>query len=440
MATFYVDSAASGDDGGSNWTNAFPDLATAFADAGTVAGSDLLVDDGHSFTPDAIITYSSKGTLAAPVNVYVVDKADDSYAGKSGTGSNAAIEDNTAGLHTIYTDGFANVYGVHFKSGGNIIGGATNDNETWQFIDCVLEVAYNNAAAELFEPEAGQCWKLFNTDIKFAHTGGSIVMAAGAVFEWFGGTLLTTDTAQLVEEHFNLGGIFRARGVDLSIMNGGAIFNGFGFGTNEAGFYGEIVGCKLNATPPALVTDTPAVDGVYLAMIGCGSAGVPQTHIHTSQGDVTQETSVVRTATYDGSNKYSFEMISNVNADFHTPLRFKLAEIWCAADPTLTVECTHDAQGSEAGGNFGDDEFWIEVEHPNDTVAAYRNWDRTSRMATLGSSTIRDAGTSGDWTAGKTDFDKCEEVINSSAGIHTIWACLGVASKTVYVCPKIDVS
>ena len=136
------------------------------------------------------------------------------------------------------------------------------------------------------------------------------------------------------------------------------------------------------------------------------------------------------------------KMITNANADFHTPLRFQLAPgKWMAANPTITVECTHDAQGTEAGGNFGDDEFWIEIEYPDITVPAYRKWDRTSRMATLGSSAIRTGGTSGDWTNGKTDFDKVVETISGGgAGIHTVWACLAPASKTVYVCPKIDVS
>lgn len=438
MAILFVD------DGGSNtspfdtWAKACTTgIQGAMADAACVAGSTIYVGHDSTATYSANVTYTNNGTLAAPINVYSVTQGDESIY------NDGAIEDASGGVYDILTGGYANIYGVHFKAGDDFKWGSGENNKTWQFEDCHLELTGTNASDTLFNQVGvlGAVWKLFNTNLTFGNAGQGIHCLGGNVFEWFGGAL-NTDINELVKVHNNRSGNFRVRGVDLGAMVGGAFFNGFGGSGDEADFSGEIIGCKLNATPPVLVTDTlPGVDGVYLAMIGCGSAGIPQTHIHTSQGDITQETTVVRTAKYDGTNKYSMKMITNANADFHTPLRFKLAEIWCAANPTLTIECTHDAQGTEAGGNFGDDEFWIEIEYPDSTVPAYRKWDRTSRMATLGSSVIRSAGTSGDWTNGKTDFDKVEETISGGgAGIHTVWACLAPASKTVYVCPKIDVS
>ncbi len=370
--------------------------------------------------------------MAAPVTVYSVNKITGAY-------SIGAIEDASGASYDLYTDGYANIYGIHFKAGDYLACADVNDNETWQFTDCHLETGdhlffFGGGAT-------GALWRLFNTDVTFPLAYKGIQMQPGGLFEWYGGTL-NTDIDELIRVHNWNGGICRIRGVDLGIMNGGALFNGFGGTADEASFYGEVIGCKLNATPPVLVTDTlPAVDGVYLAMIDCGSAGIPQTHVQTTQGDITHETTVVRTATYDGTNKYSYKMTTNANTDFHTPLRFKLAEMWMAANPTITVECTHDAQGTEAGGNFGDDEWWIEIEYPTSANAAFKQWDRTSRMATLGTSAIRAAGTSGDWTAGKTDFDKCVETISGgAAGIHKVWVCLAPPSKTVYVCPKLDVS
>lgn len=446
MATFYIDSAAGGDDGGSNWANAFPDLLTALADAGTIAGSDLYMDDGHNFGAAGNGTYISKGTFAEPINVYVVDKADDSYAGKTGTGANAAIEDYSGGLHHIYTEGFANIYGVHFKGGNNLTASASGDNDTWQFTDCHLEMTGTSAADTFFQHGSvvavGAVWKLFNTDITFGHVAQGITLSYNGSFEWFGGTL-NTNATNLVVSHIFYGGAVVIRGVDLSIMTGGQFFDGFGATSDEVAFRGEIIGCKLHGTPPALVEDTPVSDGVYLAMIGCGSAAVPQTQVHTSQGDVYHEDTVVRSFTYDGSNGLSYKMETNANSAFETPLRFKLAEIWCSANPEITVELTHDAKGSGGGGNFEDDEFWIEVEYPDEAPnTAYRKWDRTSRMATLGTAGAIGSGTSGDWTSGKTDFDKVVvQIANGGEGVHTVWACLAPASITdVFVCPKIDVA
>ncbi len=433
MAIFRVDHTAGGDGSGDSWINAYTSLRACFDHANTIAGSDVYVDDGSVSTYSAHTTLASKGTFASPINIYCVDKADDSY-------STGAIEDADDAAYDILLTGFANVYGLYFKAGDDFIMGASNIG--WRITDSHIQLS-GGSGADLFfgVQQDGAFLRLINTNLTFGNVGQGISLADGSVFEWLGG-VLNTDLAEMVESHGSKGGIVRVRGVDLSAMNGGAFFNGFGTVGNEAGFYGEITGCKLHATPPVLVTDTlPAIDGVYLAMIGCGSAGVPQTHVHTSQGDITQETTVKRTATYDGTNGYCFNMTTNANSAFDTPLRFKLAEVWCAANPTLTVEATHDAQGSEAGGNFGDDEFWIEIEYPDSTVPAYRKWDRTSRMPTLGSSTIRSAGTSGDWTSGKTDFDKVVETISGGgAGIHTVWAVLAPASKTVYVCPKLDVS
>jgi len=434
MAILFVD------DGGSNtspfdtWAKACTaGIQGAMADGACVAGSTIYVGHNSIATYTAHTTYTNNGTITLPINVYSVTQGDET------TYNVGAIEDADGSVYTLLTPGFVNVYGVTFKVGAYFNAAA---NCGWTFTDCSIEENYDSAAAYIgHSGNQGWSWRFINTNVTFLNAGGTIYIGYGCVFDWLGGSLLVTDITTLVDVHYAIGGIFRARGVDLSIINGGTLFNGFGGALDEAGFYGEIAGCKLNATPPVLVTDTPAVDGVYLAMIGCGSAGIPQTHIHTSQGDIYHETTVVRTATYDGTNKYCYKMVTNANADFHTPLRFKLAEVWCAANPTLTVEATHDAQGSEAGGNLGDDEFWIEIEYPDGTVSAYRKWDRTSRMLTLGSSAIRTAGTSGDWTNGKTDFDKIDETIGGGgAGIHTIWACLAPASKTVYVCPKVDVS
>ncbi len=439
MAVLFVD------DGGSNtspfdtWAKAADGgntggLKAALADAACVAGSTIFIGHNSITTYTAAATLASQGTFALPVKIYSVTQGDETTYNP---GAIETFDSAAAGKDITYT-GFANAFGVTLKAGDDYL--FTGANISWNLIDSTLEFLGAGSNDKIDISGIGGGLHLFNTNLIFKAAGQTIdIGGGGSIFEWFGG-VLTFDINGLFA-YADKGGRVIVRGVDLSSMVGGAFFNGFGATNDDPGFQGEIIGCKLHATPPALVLDTPTVDGVYLAMIGCGSAGIPQTHIHTSQGDVYHEITTVRTALYDGSNGYSYKMITNINAAFNTPLRYKLAEQWMAANPTITVEATHDAQGSEAGGNFGDDEFWIEIEYPDATVPAYRKWDRTSRMPTLGSSTIRSAGTSGDWTSGKTDFDKVVETISGGgAGIHTIWACLAPAEKTVYVCPKVDVS
>ncbi len=446
MAIFRVDSNVVGGDGsGDSWVNAYTNLEACLAHANTIAGSDVYIDDGSAYAYSGNATYSSKGTLDSPINIYCVDKADDSY-------STGAIEDASGGVYDIIFDGYANFYGIHFKSGDDLKAGA-GDYTTCQFTDCHLELAGAGASDAFFGTSSsfGVCWRLFNTNVTFANAAHGISIYRAEVFEWFGG-VLSFNINELVEAHISYGGLCRIRGVDLSVMTGSGtkfLFNGFGGATNMAGFYGEVLGSKLNAAnPPVLVQDIPAVDGVYLAMIGCGSAGVPQTHIHTSQGDIIHSiaNNPRRIAKYDGTNLYSYKMTSNANIDYHTPLRFKLCEQWMAADPIITAHFTHDINGD--GSDAQDNQIWLEIEYPTLNNAVYTQWDRSSRMATLGSPSdlTTEAGVDG-WTNGAGAYNSVAVTIGDGvkpdghAGVHKVWVCSAVPStKIIYACPKVVVT
>lgn len=436
MATLFVD------DGGSNtspfdtWAKAADGsnsggIKAALADAACVAGSTIYVGHNSTTTYTASVTYTNSGTAANPIKIYSVTSGDET------TLNAGAIEDaDGATTYDLLYSGHVYVYGVVFKCGRDV---RMVDNTSWIFEEC--EIQANRSSRYLGSLGAeGAYWKLINTDITCNASDQYIRLTEGCKLEWLGGTLNTN--LNYLFKVADEGGIYIVRGVDLSAMTGAGtkfIIDGFGSSGDEAVSL-EVSGCKLAAAnPPVLVNDTPAIDGVHISMESCHSGDQPYFQHHMSQGDVYLDTSVYRSAQYDGSTEYSAKIVTNANASYVKPLRFKLAEVWCSANPTLTVHCTHDINGDSSDAQ--DDEVWLEIEYPTSGNTAYRQWDRTSKMAPLGTAADLTTEGSAGWTSSQNvDNSIAVTIAGGGAGVHTIWVCSARASETIYFCPKVDVT
>ena len=433
MAILYAD------DGGSNtspfdtWEKAALGLATALADAACVAGSIVYIGHNSTFTGVASTTYTNQGTLASPILVYSVTQGSSPVTYQAG-----AIEDCDDGQYDIVFDGHMRIYGVTFKSGRHVLFGE-NDG-TFILNSCQVEVANTRTIGIGSDSLAADNMMVIFNDTNVVAGGAAVQIdiKRSCSFYWNGGAL-SGDVAELVALAYE-GPKCIIDGTDLSSMIGGALVNGWGGVSDDRGIF-RAYGVKLNATPPALLTDTTAIGNIGpddCFFMG-NSGNVPYFQFHTSYGDTYFDSAEYLDAKYDGTNGYSAKLVTNANASFHTPLRFKLADIWCAANPTLTVHFTHDINGDSSDAQ--NDELWLEIEYPTSGVAAYRQWDRTSKMVVLG--TPSDLTTEGDpgWNAGQGTYNSIAETIaGGAAGIHTVWVCVGIASKTIYVDPKIDVT
>ena len=164
----------------------------------------------------------------------------------------------------------------------------------------------------------------------------------------------------------------------------------------------------------------------------------------SAEGTTEESTAIYRDGggMYDGTNGYSVKMTSTTSVveGLH-PLRFKIAELRLdlTTGKTLTVHIVQDA-----GTVLQDDEFWLEVEHPDSTDLAFGQFIQT-RIGLLDTPANLPASTE-TWTgdAGGADHRKDSHTISAITGADnaavTVWACLAKPSTTIYACPKIEVA
>ena len=136
---------------------------------------------------------------------------------------------------------------------------------------------------------------------------------------------------------------------------------------------------------------------------------------------------------------YSAKMISTAGAiEYSRPLRFKLCEVYCAANPTITADFIH----AEAA-DLQDDEFWIEVEGPTATADLMLGQITKSKPATITTTPVDLDNNVEAWTENLTGEIKQEAAVTvagGGAGAYIVWACLAKPSVTVYVDPAVAVS
>lgn len=409
-----------------NWSNAFTDLDSAL-DA-VAAGDTIYVAHDHEYAYTANVVYTSPGTLASPVKVICVNRVTGAYA-------TTAIEDADGSTYDITLGtGLCNIYGVTFKIGDDL--NTTSGDVQWVFVDCDIQL--NRSGGGVININAGVSIVLINSTLTLADSGNYVQFSSyGSCFIWYGGSL-SGDPDILIQDEALRGSTVEIRGVDLSSMVGGSLCEG-------AGTIGEypphvlIEGCKLNATAPSLVSGNPVIPKAFYKMIGCHSGNVPYFQENYTEGNIYHDSSVYRSGADPSSNNFSAEIVTTGNASYHNPLRYKLAELWCSANPTLKVHCTHDVNGDSS--DLQNDEFWLEIEYPTSSNAAYRQWNRSSKCGVLSSpSDLTTEGSAG-WTSSQNVDNSISVTISGgAAGVHTVWACLARASETVYVCPQIDVS
>lgn len=413
---------------GLSWATAYQDILDGLTNVDV--GGILYVASEHSQTQASALSLgSANGTLANPVTVISVDKDNsDAYLAMRDDAAPGKIE--TTGNNDINITNSDIYIGVTLDAGDDL--SFPTSGKQYNMIDCKFMVD-DNVNMGWTGYDVSVYWK----DCVYEQiTGGTWAISYATTFIWDGGTFSFSGgfiSTNLLTNYRGM--IVRISDVDFQDLDGGDYL------ATDSGDQSNVLfkRCKVPAALGGLINVVPSNPSGKFRFHSVSNSDIIY-HLQENyyEGQINEDTATYFDATYDGTNGYSIKMVSTANSrEWTRPLRFKLAEVWASANPTLTVELNTD------NVVFQDDEFWVEIEYPDSTTGALGGLDQTSRPATIETTPANLTTSTAAWTEafGTEKPQKIEVTIaNGQEGVHTIWACLGKASTTAYVCPKVAVS
>jgi hypothetical protein len=279
---------------------------------------------------------------------------------------------------------------------------------------------------------------LRDCDLKFGHVDQRITLGATRLFRWEGGSIASGSAA--------VTGLFVAStlanleisGVDLS--NAAQALNIFNTPVRGA----SIRNCKLPASWSGDVVTGTLVQRSRMTLHNCDSGDTNyRVLVKDLYGAQSQETVIVRTdGATDGTTPLSWRLVTTSSAD-SSIRRFESGEIvrWnetTGSAITATVEILHDSATA-----LDDDEIWLEVMYLGTSGVPLGTWISDAAASVLATPAAQTASTVAWTTTGITDVNKQKLAVTftpQEKGFIHARVVMGVASKTVYVDPKITVS
>lgn len=423
MASFYVDSNATGAGTGANWANAFTTLAGATAAEG--AGDTIYIAHNHSETNAVALSYG----ISDRVKVICVNTSTNDLA------TTAVIETSGANNITLANSAFSAiyVYGITFRCGKTNTGTRTITLRG-SFENCSFEIASTGSSSYI--APTGQ-WK--NCNVKFAAAGQYISATNG--FTWNGGGLASGSTSPttlfdsspgLIIENLDLSSA-AASIIFCRLRSGRSVFRNILLPASWSGSVTDFAG----ANAPVYHSDS----------VDLHNSDNTNTNYRmqrdTVGGSVYSETSLVRTnGATDGTTALSHKFVSNASCTYAT--RHLLGpEIvkWnsnTGSAITVTVEILHDSST-----NLKDDEVWIEVQYLGTSgypQGVFISDAKASVVATAADQTTSNVA----WTTtGMTNPNKQKLSVSftpQAKGFIHARVVLAKASKTIYVDPKLTIT
>lgn len=442
---------------GLSWATA--ELTLAAVSAAAAAGDRFVTDYRHSESTAASINVALVGTLASPGQLLSVTQS----GAASWTGLTAgAIIATGAGAYSITFTGTGYVFGHTFKAGvgasSTLQIACAGGNQEYQVLDtCELWVAttHNSSAgitvgALSSSTQGATRW--LNTSIKFNHASNTIRVNHGD-WDWIGGGTVsgTTSPTNLISPASAM----------ISARLSGLDFSGFSAGVNlvttAADWCGKIV--FRNIVMPASWSGTIGTCGNPGARIEAYNVAAAVASgennfsmwIEDYAGNAKHETTIIRTGgASDGVNGLSHKITTSANAEWPSIVMRGpelYARVTSTGSKTFTVHYVADenaaaGQGAGTSNAFRNDEWWLEVEYLGTTDSPKSTL--SNGMCGALTTPTDNASSSETWTTtGLTTPKKGKltaTVTINEKGTYIVRVCGAKASKTIYYCPKVEVS
>lgn len=347
---------------------------------------------------------------------------------------------------SITLDHYAHILGVTFRATGfNYVQGSFLFLE-----DCRIELTGGVDGASFYMAAANgdAAYRFKNTWIKFSHANQSIRSAAGSigcpVLVWEGGGVDPAGTAPAGGDYplFRdaLHNTIELDGVDLSSLPTNARL----ISDHQTKFHARGVKMPTGWTPYLNLSNTELTSILtatdrYIHYIENGA----EKHFFEAQfGRVYSEVGIYRQGgAEDGQIPYSFRMAAIAQAKFkYNPLRSLPIQVWTntSGSPiTITLELIHDSATA-----LTNQQVWLEATYPGTNGVLVTTDSAPGILASASNLTSSSVSWVGTGSFSNPNKQKVAVTLTpQKAGYITLRVALATGtSKTIYVCPKAEVS
>jgi len=398
MATWYVNSAATGTGAGTSWTNACTTLAAAIALA--AAGDTFNVAYTHSeSTTSGTLTFP--GTASSPNFVYSCDTTN-SPAQASDLRAGASVA--TTGSNGITLNGGVYIYGVTFTSGsstGNAPFYIASAGGMLLFDTCALVCGGSNSAGYFNIGDnaynTASEVRLKNTTVKFSNAGQPIVMTSGRLY-WTN-TPSAIQGSTLPNNLFTQGSAGRMAnvfcdGVDFTALSGKTLVGG----TYYSPSIYQFVNCAIaSTTTPAASQGGPG--GPIVDFINSDSSATGYRAQRTTyEGTVTAQGSITLSGgASDGVEPISWEFGIQPNASFLHPLEsWEIVQWFGGSGLGSSHTATFQVLGPSTATNAN---LWVEASYLGNSSYPLADLATSGLANPLATATALSGSGTGSWSS-----------------------------------------
>lgn len=437
MALIYVKSTTGNNaNSGADWANAKATLVGA--DAIDAAGDTIYVSQAHAENTVGAVNLNFSGALGNPTKVICVD---DSANPPTAVATTATVTSN-GGL--AFAGGSLYCYGITFDSSGAASLGLNvgNSNHHQVYENCSFLVNATGAGSNFrcgVNSAAQQSVTLINCSVKF--TNIAQVFSICARTHWKGGSIVVASTTPTV-----LFGSWLTQAAELLCEN--VNFANFTTGfklTNAPPTDANCIirNCELPAMWAGTLLNTAFAQTGRAEMYNCSQS--PTNYhlwVEDFSGSIRDEITVVRTGgATDGTTPISWKMVSSANPIYPwhglaTPL-VVYDNTTTGSPVTVTAHFIHDSVTAMTDG-----EIALEVSYLG-TGTAPIGTRITDLKADIITTAANHASSSEVWGGGLTNPNEQQLSVTFTPqlkGRYLMKVILYKASKTVYLCPKFEVS